>query len=159
MSEIKNRILIHSEIGNIACGDIYCKINNQSKLTSEELDLDETTQIIFENNSNIVMQLWDKNEFVYLATKVYSHKRLIRIKKGNFDEFEFHEIQPAKGTGGIELRITNSNYYGYILKGKLNLNCNLSFNELINKIEKELLPEITNLFNGKITKRRKYHDT
>ncbi len=135
MNSQENRILITSDIGNFLCGDIYLKELGQSKLISEEIDIDELTQEIFENKPDTAMQIWKQKEFIYLATKIYNHKRSIRIKSGVIDQFELNIIEPAKGGGEIELIIANSNISGYIIKGETAKCDSLSFNRIVKLME------------------------
>jgi len=158
MTEIGNRILISSKLGDFLCGDVYLKESGKSKLISEEIDLDEETQELFKNQPDLVMQIWKQNEFIYSATKIYNHKRLIRIKFGVIDEFVLNIIQPAKGRGGIEIIIANSNFYGYIIKGDTAKNDWQNFNRIVKVMEHEIIPKVIHLYDGKIVKVNKYHN-
>ena len=158
MTETENRILISNKLGDFLCGDIYLKESGQSKLISEEIDLDELTEEIFNKQPETVMQIWKQNEFIYSATKIYNHKRLIRIKTGIIDEFELNIIQPAKGGGGIELIIANSNISGYIIKGQTAKNDSQGFNRIVKIMEQEIIAKVINLYEGKIIRVNKYHN-
>lgn len=156
MNSQESRIIIYNELGNFLCGDVYSKKLGQSKLISEEVDIDELTQEIFDCDPDKTMQIWKQQEFIYLATKVYNHKRLIRIKYGLIDQFELNIIEPAKGEGKIELIIANSTYSGYIIKGDTRLSDWENFNRIAKKMELEILPRIVKLFEGQIVKVNRY---
>ncbi|MBK8624914.1 MAG: hypothetical protein IPN86_04955 [Saprospiraceae bacterium] len=156
MNSQESRIIIYNELGNFLCGDVYLKEFGQSKLISEEVDIDELTQEIFDSKPDKTMQLWKQQEFIYLATKVYKHKRLIRIKSGLIDQFELNIIEPAKGGGQIELIIANSTYSGYIIKGDTRLSDWENFNKIAKQMELEILPRIVKLFEGQIVKVNRY---
>jgi len=158
MNDTENRILISSKLGDFLCGDVYLKESGQSKLISEEIDLDELTEEVFNKQPETVIQIWKQNEFIYSATKIYNHKRLIRIETGIIDEFELNIIKPAKGGGEIELIIANSNISGCIIKGETARNDSQGFNGIVKLMEHEIIPKIINLHEGKIVKVNKYHN-
>ena len=154
MKRLNNdRILVELNVGELLCGDIYSMKNENSKLESIEVDIDEETNELFDSKNSLVSQFWEENGAIYIATKTKGHKRKIKIAKGLFNKFSIDIQKPAKGGGAFSLQIDDSLYSGAILSGQLIEIDNNDFEMRLEKMEKEILPKILTLFNGEITKK------
>lgn len=149
-----NRILFDTSIGNLLCSDIYKIIDNKRKLLSEEVDIDDDTRFIFEQNENLTMQIWIEDDKLNFATRVKGFTRQTRIERGLFSKFYKQIEKPAKGGGNYRLSIFDDKYSGAIISGHINELDNRDFKKRIDIIETQRIPQLMKILNGEIVKER-----